>query len=153
MLSVPIHVIVMIHILSMDRPAVGLRLPKLPILFAALWIVIFGRQFQTFVPAMSEERIIPMQFSLLSFVPLFFLLMLVFLLFQPTLIILFLLPLPFIQQNLRCNPRLCRPCFWRFSLLISALLLIAMSFNFPVFVGRYLSLGFDCSSFSWFGWY
>ena len=55
----------------MDRPAVGLRLPKLPILIAALWTAILGRQLQTFVPAMSEERTIPMQFSLLSFVPLF----------------------------------------------------------------------------------
>ena len=32
----PIHVIMMIRILSMDRPAVGLRLPKLPILLTAL---------------------------------------------------------------------------------------------------------------------
>ena len=56
----PIHVIMMIRILRMDRLTVGLRLPKLPILFAALWTIIFGRQFQTFVPAMSEERTIPM---------------------------------------------------------------------------------------------
>ena len=136
-----------ICILSMDRPVVGLRLPKLPILFAAFWIVISGRQLQTFVPAMSEERTIPMQFGLLSFVPLFFLLMLVFLLFQPTLIILFLLPLPFIQQNSRCNPQLCCPIFWCFSLLISALLLVTTSSKFSVLVSRYLHLGIDCSSF------
>ena len=78
-----------ICILSMDRPAIGLRLPKLPILIAALWTITPSRQLQTFVPVMSEERIIPMQFSLLSFIPLLFLLTLVFLLFRPTLIILF----------------------------------------------------------------
>jgi len=46
--------------LSMDRPAVGLRLHKLPILIAAFWTVMSGRQLQTFIPAMSEERTIPM---------------------------------------------------------------------------------------------
>ena len=75
------HFLSVICILSMDRPVVGLRLPKLPILIAALWIVTPSRQLQTFVLAMSEERIIPMQFSLVSFVPLFFLLTLVFLIF------------------------------------------------------------------------
>jgi hypothetical protein len=50
----------MISILSMDRPIVGLRLPKLPILIVALWTVIPGRQLQTFVLAMSKERTIPM---------------------------------------------------------------------------------------------
>ena len=60
-----------IYILSMDTSVVGLRLPKLLILIAALWTVTPGRQLQTFVPTMSEERIIPMQFSLLSFVSLF----------------------------------------------------------------------------------
>ena len=62
----------MILILSMDRPAVGVRLPKLPILFTTLWEIISSRQFQTFIPTMSEERTIPMRFSLLSFIPLFF---------------------------------------------------------------------------------
>ena len=141
-----------ICILSMDRPAVSLRLPKLPILIAALCSVTPGRQLQTFVSEMSEERTIPMQFCLLSFVPLFFLLMLVFLLFQPTLIILFLLPLPFIQQNPRCDPRLCRLCFWRLPLLISALLLGITFSNLSVLVSRYLHLGIDCSSFFWFSW-
>ena len=50
----------------MDRPAVGLRLPKLPILLAALRIVILSRQFQTFVPAISKERTIPMRFVFFS---------------------------------------------------------------------------------------
>ena len=50
----------MILISSMDRPAVGLRLPKLLILIAALWIVIPSRQLQTFIPTMPEERIIPL---------------------------------------------------------------------------------------------
>ena len=72
----------MILISSMDRSAVGLRLPKLPIVITALWTITPGRQLQTFVPAMSEERTILMQFSLLSFVPLFFVLTLVFLLFS-----------------------------------------------------------------------
>ena len=58
--SASIHVIMTICILSMDRPAVGLRLPKLPILIAALWTIIPGRQLQTFVPAMSKERTIPL---------------------------------------------------------------------------------------------
>ena len=40
----------------MDRPVVGLRLPKLPILIAALWTIIPGRQLQTFIPVMSEEK-------------------------------------------------------------------------------------------------
>ena len=53
----------MICILGMDRPAVDLRLPKLLILIAAFWTVMSGRQFQTFIPAMSEERIIPMRFT------------------------------------------------------------------------------------------
>ena len=70
-----------ILISSMDRQAVGLRLSKLPILLAAFWTIISGRQFQTFVLAMSKERTILMWFSLFSFVPLFFLLTLVFLLF------------------------------------------------------------------------
>ena len=69
----------MIRILSMDTLAVGLRLPKLPILFAAFRTVIFGRQFQTFVPAVSEERTIPVRFGLLPFIPFFFKLTLVFL--------------------------------------------------------------------------
>ena len=55
-----IHVIVMIRILSMDRPAVDLRLPKLLILFAAFRAAISSRQLQTFIPTMSEERTIPM---------------------------------------------------------------------------------------------
>ena len=46
--------------LEHGRPAVGLRLLKLLILIAALWTVIPGRQLQTFVPAMSKERTIPM---------------------------------------------------------------------------------------------
>jgi hypothetical protein len=46
--------------LSMDRLAVGLRLPILPILIAAFWTVMSGRQFQTFIPAMSEEGTIPL---------------------------------------------------------------------------------------------
>ena len=103
----------MICILSMDRPAVGLRFPKLLILIAAFWTVMSGRQLQTFIPAMSKERTIPIWFGLFSFIPLLFLLTLVFLLFHPTLIIIFLLSLPFIQQNSRCNTRLCRPIFWR----------------------------------------
>ena len=40
----------------MDRPVVGLRFPKLPILIAAFWTIMFGRQLQTFIPAMSEEK-------------------------------------------------------------------------------------------------
>jgi len=48
----------MICILGMDRPAVDLRLPELPILIAAFWTVISGRQFQTFILAVSEERTI-----------------------------------------------------------------------------------------------
>ena len=59
--------------LGMDRPAVGLRLPKLPILIAAFWIVMSSRQLQTFIPTVSEERTIPVQFDLLPFIPLFFL--------------------------------------------------------------------------------
>ena len=47
----------------MDRPAVGLRLPRLPILIAAFWAVMSSRQLQTFIPVMSEERTIPMQFN------------------------------------------------------------------------------------------
>ena len=50
----------MIYMLSMDRPAVGSRLPILPILIAAFWTVMSGRQLQTFVAAVSEERTIPM---------------------------------------------------------------------------------------------
>ena len=48
--------VALICILSMDRPAVGLRLPILPILIAAFWTVMSGRQLQTFIPAMSEEK-------------------------------------------------------------------------------------------------
>jgi hypothetical protein len=62
----------MICILGMDRLAVDLRLPKLPILIAAFWTVMSGRQFQTFIPAVSEERIILVRFSLLPFIPFFF---------------------------------------------------------------------------------
>ena len=50
------HVIMMICILSMDRPTVGLRLHKLLRLIAAFWTVMSGRQLQTFIPAMSEEK-------------------------------------------------------------------------------------------------
>ena len=35
---------------------VDLRLPKLPILIAAFWIVMSGRQLQTFIPAMSGRK-------------------------------------------------------------------------------------------------
>ena len=56
----PIHVIMVICILGMDRPAVDLRLPKFPILIAAFWTVVSGRQLQTFILAMSEERTILM---------------------------------------------------------------------------------------------
>ena len=62
----------MICILGMDRPMVDLRLPKLPILIAVFWTVMSGRQFQTFIPAVSEERTIPVRFGLLPFIPLFF---------------------------------------------------------------------------------
>ena len=51
----------------MDRPAVDLRLPKLPILIASFWTVMSGRQFQTFVPAVSEERTIPVRFCFHTF--------------------------------------------------------------------------------------
>ena len=57
----------MICILSMDRSAVGLRLPKLPILIAAFWIVMFGRQLQIFIPSMSEEKIYSNVIRLVSF--------------------------------------------------------------------------------------
>ena len=52
--------IMMILISSMDRPTVDLRLPKLLILLTTLWAIITIRQFQTFIPAMSEERTIQM---------------------------------------------------------------------------------------------
>ena len=81
-----------------------------------------------------------------------FQLMLVCLIFQPSLIILFLLSLPFIQQNPRYDPWLCHPCFWRLPLLVSALLLGTTSSNLSVLGSRYLHLGIDCSSFFWFGW-
>ena len=46
--------------LEHGQTAVGLRLPKLPILLTALWAIISSRQFQTFIPTMFEERTIPM---------------------------------------------------------------------------------------------
>ena len=39
----------------MDRPAVGLRLSKFPLLFTTLWAIISSRQFQTFIPIMSKK--------------------------------------------------------------------------------------------------
>jgi hypothetical protein len=61
----------------MDRPAVGLRLPELQILITALGTVASCRQLQTYIPIVSE-RIVPMQFSLLSFIPFFFTLVFIF---------------------------------------------------------------------------
>jgi hypothetical protein len=40
----------------MDRSTVGLRLPKLPIMITAFRAIVLGRQPQTFIPAMLEER-------------------------------------------------------------------------------------------------
>jgi hypothetical protein len=44
----------------MDRPAVGLRSPELSILIIAFKAIIQSRQFQTFIPIVSEERVVPM---------------------------------------------------------------------------------------------
>jgi hypothetical protein len=56
----PIYIAMLILNSITNRPAVGLRLPKLPILFTAFQAIVSSRQFQTFIPAMSEERTIPM---------------------------------------------------------------------------------------------
>ena len=67
--------------------------------------------------------------------------MLVCLIFEPTLIIIFLLPLPFIQQNLRCDPWLCHLYFLCLPLLISALLLGMTSSNLSVLAADICILG------------
>ena len=54
----PIHVVRLITQTLIDRPVVGLRLPELIILIAALWAVTSCGQFQTLVPIVSEERIV-----------------------------------------------------------------------------------------------
>jgi hypothetical protein len=49
---------IIMSILSLDKSAVGLRLPILPILITAFKAVTPSGQLQTFVLAMPEERII-----------------------------------------------------------------------------------------------
>ena len=58
--STPIHVVRSIIQTHMDGLVVGLRLPKFYVLITALWVVTSCRQFQSFVPTVSEERTTPM---------------------------------------------------------------------------------------------
>jgi len=88
----------------MHRSAVGSRLPILPILITAFRAVVEGRQFQAFIPAMSEEMTISMIFILFPCPPFFITVAPIFFLFKPLLVfsllpelILFFLTLLFIQ--------------------------------------------------------
>jgi hypothetical protein len=95
----------------MDGSTIGNVLPVLGILVAAFGAIILRGKFQTLIPAVSEEGTSPMCALLFSYIFFLFLPAHLFfisplLLFVLTLLValLFLLTLPFVEENTRSHP-------------------------------------------------